>query len=99
MSETTQDKVNILKHFEEAVAACEVRLKDAEASQEIAERALKGLEKSLNASLKAANAEIQKTDNLIETLAGEDPSIVATLKKKSLDLRQKLESIVSDNEK
>lgn len=99
MSETTQDKVNILKHFEEAVAACEVRLKDAEASQETAERALKELEKSLNASLKAAKAEIQKTDNLIETLAGEDPSIVTTLKKKSLDLRQKLESIFSDYEK
>jgi hypothetical protein len=98
MSETPQGKVSIHKHFEEAVAACEVRLKDVEASQEIAERALKELEKSLKASLKAANAEIEKTDNLIETLAGEDPSIVATLKKKSLDLRKKLELIVSDHE-
>ena len=99
MSDTQQAKLNILTHFEEAAAASELKLKEAEAAQEAAGRALKEIEKSLKASLKAISAEIEKTDKIIETLAGEDPSIVATLQKKSSDLRQKMETTASDHEK
>lgn len=99
MSDTPQNKVNIMAHFEAAVAASEVKLKDAKSALKAAKQSVDEIENAHKALLKATNAEIEKTAKLIDTLAGEDATILSTLRKKASDLQQKLELIVSDHAK
>ena len=95
MSDTPQNMVNILEHFKAARVASEASLKEAKVVLKAAEKSLDAVEESHKASLKSANAEIEKTDKLIDSLAGEDATIVSTLQKKASDLRHKLETVVS----
>jgi hypothetical protein len=95
MSDTPQNMVNILEHFKAAVVASEASLKEAKVTLKAAEKSLDAIEESHKTTLKSVNAEIEKTDKLIDSLAGEDATIISTLQKKASDLRHKLETVVS----
>lgn len=96
MSETPRNKVNILAHFEAAVAVSDAKLKEAKSTLKALEKSVAANDDAHEAAVKAVKAEIEKTDKLIDTLAGEDATILATLRKKASDLQTKLKAIVSD---
>lgn len=95
MSDTPRNKVNILAHFNAAVDAAELNLKNIQSAFKSAKQAADVIDRNHNTALRDANAEIDKTDKLIDTLAGEDASIISALRKKASDQRQKLEVLVS----
>lgn len=68
---------------------------DAKSALKSAKQSVDQIENAHKALLKATNAEIEKTAKAIDTLAGEDATILSTLRKKASDLQQKLELIVS----
>lgn len=95
MSEKSQNTLNIQAHFEAAVAAAEAKLKAANASLKDAEKEVVAHDKEHKAALKAIYEDIEKTNKLIDSLAGADEEFDSRLKKKAADLISKRDSLVA----